>query len=127
MCKGTDRKGKEKSNILCNIGSTPILRHIKVKGGSSPDDSSLREYWQKRVTDHGKKYWAKGSKYESVAKLQNWKCPVCGDNLFNGESIETHHIVPVAQGGSDNTENLQHLHTACHKQVHSKNQVKGLK
>lgn len=127
MCKGTGRKGKEKSCILYNISSTPIIRHIKVKGSSSPDDPSLREYWQKRATDKGKKYWAKGSKYEAVAKFQNWKCPVCGDYLFNGELMETHHILPVAQGGSDDTENLQHLHKACHKQVHTKSKLKGLK
>ena len=127
MCNGTDRKGREKSQILYNISSTPIVRHIKVKGSSSPDDPSLREYWQKRATDYGKQYWGKGSKYEAVAKYQNWICPVCGENLFNGETIETHHIVPVAQGGSDDTENLQHLHSSCHKQVHSKTKLTGLK
>ena len=127
MCKGTDRKGKEKSHILYDISSTPIVRHIKVKGNSSPDDPSLWEYWQKRATEYGKKYWAKGSKYEAVAKAQSWECPVCGDYLFNGESIETHHIVPVAQGGSDDTENLMHLHKACHKQVHSKTKLTGLR
>lgn len=127
MCKGTGRRGQEKSHILYNISSTPIVRHIKVKGSSSPDDPSLREYWQKRTTDYGKKYWAKGSKYEAIAKFQNWKCPVCGDSLFNGESIETHHIVPVAEGGTDDEQNLKHLHKACHKQVHSKTKLTGLK
>ena len=51
--------------------------------------------------------------------MQEHKCPVCGDSLYNGEEIETHHIVPVKEGGSDGPENLIHLHTACHKQVHS--------
>ncbi|NJM58991.1 MAG: HNH endonuclease [Oscillatoriales cyanobacterium RU_3_3] len=32
--------------------------------------------------------------------------------------METHHLVPVAEGGTDDAENLQHLHIACHKQVH---------
>jgi RNA-directed DNA polymerase len=123
MCKGTGRKGKQKTHLLYNISNTPIVRHIKVKGNSSPDDPSLSEYWQNRHTKDGKNYWAKGSKYERVARLQDWKCPVCGDALFNGEEIETHHIVPVAEGGTDDTENLQHLHRACHKQVHFKNQV----
>jgi RNA-directed DNA polymerase len=127
MCKGTGRRGQEKSYILYDISSTPIVRHIKVKGNSSPDDPSLREYWQKRTTDYGKKYWAKGSKYEAIAKLQNWKCPVCGDSLFNGEPIETHHIVPVAEGGTDDSENLKHLHSSCHKQVHSQTKLTGLK
>jgi RNA-directed DNA polymerase len=127
MCAGTNRNGKDKTYILYNISSTPIIRHKKVKGDASPDDSSLREYWTSRSTKYGKQYWAKGSKYEQVAKLQNWKCTVCGENLFNGEQIETHHIIPVAKGGTDDTENLMHLHRACHKQVHSKSKLKGLK
>lgn len=127
MCKGTSRKGKERLFVLYNISSTPIVRHVKVKGNSSPDDPSLREYWLKRSTKNGKNHWAKSSKYEQIAKLQNWKCTVCGDALFNEEEIETHHIVPVAQGGTDDTENLMHLHKACHKQVHSKPKLKGLK
>lgn len=125
MCKGTDRTGKEKLHILYDISSTPIVRHIKVKGNSSPDDPSLKEYWNNRSTKNGKQYWAKGSKYEQLAKFQNWKCPVCGDNLFNGEEIETHHIVPVAEGGLNDIENLMHLHTPCHKQVHTKTKFKA--
>ena len=121
MCKGTGRKGKQQLYVLYDISSTPIIRHIKVKGNSSPDDPSLQEYWEKRSTKTGKNYWARGSKYEQIAKFQNWKCPVCGDHLFNGEPIETHHIVPVAKDGSDDPENLMHLHKVCHKQVHSKN------
>ena len=50
----------------------------------------------------------------------NWKCPVCNEPLYGDEKLETHHIVPVASGGSDDHRNLQHLHKACHKQVHSK-------
>lgn len=119
MCKGTDRKDENKVYILYDIRKTPIIRHIKVKGQSSPDDPTLKEYWQQRQEKDGKKYWAKGSKYELIAKEQNWKCPICNDSLFNGEEIETHHIVPVKEGGSDDKENLIHLHKACHKQVHS--------
>ncbi len=103
MCKGTGRKGKEITHILYNISSTPIVRHIKVKGTASPDDPSLREYWENRQTKQGKLHWEKDSKYELIAKQQNWKCPLCNDYLFNGEEIETHHIVPVKDAGSDDT------------------------
>jgi RNA-directed DNA polymerase len=127
MCKGTDEIGKEKLHILYNISSTPIVRHVKVKGNSSPDNPSLREYWHKRSIKNGKKYWAKGSKYELLAKLQDWRCPKCGDSLFNGEEVETHHLVPVAEGGLNDLENLMHLHRACHKQVHSQSKVFGWK
>ncbi|MTF40235.1 group II intron reverse transcriptase/maturase [Cyanobacterium aponinum] len=125
MCKGIGRKGKEVTHILYDIASTPIIRHIKVKGNASPDDSSLREYWNNRKLKQGKNYWAKGSKYYQVATNQNWICPVCGENLFNGEKIETHHIVPVKDGGEDSIDNLVHLHKACHKQVHSKSKLKA--
>jgi RNA-directed DNA polymerase len=127
MCQGTGRKGKDKTYILYDISKTPIVRHTKVKGLASPDDPTLREYWHNRSIKNGKNHWAKGSQYEQLAKFQNWKCPGCGDNLFNGEEIETHHIVPVAEGGLDDLENLMHLHRACHKQVHSKSRFKGLK
>ncbi|WP_232225261.1 group II intron reverse transcriptase/maturase [Dactylococcopsis salina] len=119
MCKGTGRGNKDTLFILYDIGSTPIVRHVKVKGTASPDDPSLRDYWQNRSLKIGKQKWAKGSKYEQVAKMQEHKCPVCGDSLYNGEEIETHHIVPAKDGGSDDAENLVHLHKACHKQVHS--------
>ena len=125
MCKGTGRKGKEVNHILLDISSIPIVRHIKVKGNSSPDDPSLKKYWEERQKKQGKNYWAKGSKYEQVAKQQNWKCPNCEESLFNGEEIETHHIVPLKDGGTDDSENLVHLHKACHKQVHSKSKFKA--
>ncbi|MBA2750254.1 MAG: group II intron reverse transcriptase/maturase [Tatlockia sp.] len=119
----SDRRGKEKDLILYPIAYTPIERHIKVKGESSPDDSTLREYWEKRQKKQGKSYWEKNSPNYRVAESQNWQCLVCNEPLLNGEKIETHHIIPVAQGGLDDLSNLQHLHNACHKQVH-KIQVK---
>jgi len=123
-CK-SERRRKKVEITLYPIAKTPIERHIKVKGSASPDDPSLREYWDKRHQKNGKSYWEKGSKYYEVAKLQNWKCPICGEPLLNGEEVETHHKVPVAKGGLDDIENLQHLHKACHKQVHSKTKLKA--
>lgn len=126
-CESERRRKKGATISLYPIAKTPIERHIKVKGSASPDDPFLKDYWDKRHQKNGKSYWEKGSKYYEVAKLQNWKCPICGEPLNNGEEVETHHIVPVAKGGLDDTDNLQHLHAACHKQVHSKPKLKGLK
>ena len=123
-CTTSDRRGKDKELVLHQIASTPIERHIKVKGDASPDDSSLKEYWEKRHQKLGKTRFDKGTKLYTIAQNQDWKCPKCGEPLFNGEEIETHHIVPVAQGGLDDIENLQHLHSPCHKQEH-KPQVKS--
>ncbi len=122
----SDRRGKEKDLILYPIAYTPIERHVKVKGDASPDDSSLKEYWEKRHQKYGKNYWERNSRNYKIAQNQNWKCPICSEPLFNGEELDTHHIFPVAQGGLDSIENLQHLHRACHKQEHSRIQVHRL-
>lgn len=123
-CEKGEREDKDKkfNYYLYSIALTPIERHVKVKGVASPDDPSLKEYWEKRNQKLGKSYWAKGSRNYLIAQNQEWKCPICGEPLFNSEEIETHHIVPVAQGGLGDISNLQHLHTPCHKQIHSKAQ-----
>jgi len=125
--EGEDRRGEKIVRTLYDITTVPIVRHVKVKGTHSLDDPELVEYWLKRRMKLGRTRWSEGSKNEYVAKSQDWKCPICHDHLFNGEEIETHHIVPVKNGGSDNIDNLQHLHKACHKQVHSKKTKQGLK
>ena len=87
-CDVKGRRDNKKPLCLYNIHTTPIVRHIKVKGTFSPFDGELDEYWEKRQLKQGKTYWAKGSKYLEVAKQQNWKCPNCCQSLFNGEDIE---------------------------------------
>jgi RNA-directed DNA polymerase len=113
-----DRTGKRKLLTLVRLADIPIQRHVKVKGTASLDDPNLHDYWQYRQTQYGKTYWDKGSKCYQVAESQNWRCPVCHDLLFNGEPLHTHHRVQVKDGGTDQEENLVHLHQACHYQVH---------
>jgi RNA-directed DNA polymerase len=117
----------ERIYALYPIAYTSIERHIKVKGSSSPDDHLLQEYWENRNRKLGKSYWAKGSNNYFIAQNQHWKCPICGEPLLNDEEVDTHHIVPVAQGGLDDLSNLQHLHAPCHKQVHLKSKSSSLK
>jgi RNA-directed DNA polymerase len=117
--KTKDRRGKEKYIHIYNVSQTPITRYVKVKETASPDDPNLLEYWNKRNTNQGKNYFGKGTKLLQVAKNQNWKCPVCGEHLLNGESIETHHLIKIRAGGTDELNNLIHVHKACHKHIHS--------
>jgi RNA-directed DNA polymerase len=126
-CSTTNRAGKERLISVYPIAKTPIERHVKVKGNASTDDPTLKEYWGKRHQKHGKSYWDRNSLYYKVARNQHWKCPECGEPLFNGEEIETHHIIPRAEGGTNDIENLQHLHVACHKRAHSKSKLTSLK
>lgn len=87
------------------------------------DDPELKEYWQQRQTRYGKTYWDKGSKLYKIAVNQNWHCPVCHEHLFNGEELHTHHLIRVADGGTDTAENLIHLHVACHRHLHKVKKV----
>ena len=41
----------KKTIYLFDVSSVKIERHIKVKGTASPDDPTLREYWQIREKD----------------------------------------------------------------------------
>ncbi|MUG95601.1 group II intron reverse transcriptase/maturase [Scytonema sp. UIC 10036] len=114
-----DRNGKDKLITLPKLSHIPIIRHVKVKGTASPDDPTLSEYWEKRQTRYGKSYFAQGSKLYQVAQNQKWKCPICGESLFNGEDLHTHHVVKVTDGGKNEVDNLVHLHKSCHLHLHT--------
>ena len=45
--------------------------------------------------------------------------------LFNGEKLNTHHVVAVKDGGMDRVENLVHLHHTCHQHLHLGKRSKG--
>lgn len=103
---------------IARLAKIPIVRHIKVKATASPDDPTLTDYWSKRRTLYGKTYWGKSSKLYQVAVAQNWRCPVCGEHLFNGEPLHRHHKIRRVDDGSEDIENLCFLHAVCHRQVH---------
>jgi RNA-directed DNA polymerase len=114
----TNKRGKHRMKTLTRATEVNIVRHTKVKGKASPDDPTLREYWEKRQVEYGKNYFSKGTKYYRIAQRQKWKCPICGEPLFNGEELHTHHLIPVKDGGNDGEDNLLHLHHACHRHIH---------
>ena len=116
--KFKDRRGQEKIISILRIPTIPIERWEKVKGNASTDDPTLSASWQKRQTKQGKSHWRKGSKLYRVAQNLGWQCPICQEHLFNGEQLHTHHIVRVADGGTDWEENLIHLHKVCHQHTH---------
>lgn len=118
FAKIQDRRGKPKTIHIIKANAIPIERHVKVKDTASPDDPKLTKYWLDRKTKYGKSYWTDG-KLQKVASQQRWKCPVCGEHLFNGEELETHHIVRVKDDGTDDMDNLIHLHKTCHRHLHN--------
>lgn len=116
-----NRHGEKITKYIFRLATIPIVRHIshiKVTEDATPDDPNLKEYWEKRKTKIGKNYFAKDSKLYRIADNQKWKCPICKQNLFNGELIETHHVKEVKDGGKDEELNLAHVHQQCHRQIH---------
>jgi RNA-directed DNA polymerase len=117
-----DRKGnwvfgdKQKGIYLLKFIWFTIERHVLVKGRASPDDSNLREYWQKRNAIKARDLMPSRKR---IVRRQMGICPVCGESLFNDEEIQLHHKKPVKEGGEDTYSNLQLLHLYCHQQVHS--------
>lgn len=57
--------------------------------------------------------------HKSVAKHQDYICPVCKQPLFhNDEELHLHHIKPKHLGGENTLNNLVLLHLFCHQQTH---------
>jgi RNA-directed DNA polymerase len=92
---------------------TKIERHPKVKGTASPDDPSLKEYWEERAKGKTKELTPS---HQKIAQNQKHVCPICGETLYNGEELQKDHIQPRHKGGNESYDNYQLLHVDCHTQ-----------
>ena len=111
--------GKESGNYMLKFSWTKIKRHALVSKRASPDDPTLKEYWEKRNKKCQKSEATKwNAKQEQVAYKQEYRCPVCKQSLFNDEELHLHHIVPRCEGGKDTLKNLVWVHLFCHHKVH---------
>jgi RNA-directed DNA polymerase len=67
---------------LTKFAWTDIVRHVMVKGGASPDDPALAEYWAKRR----KKIKPPLDKYTvRLLTRKDARCPLRGDHLLSAE------------------------------------------
>jgi RNA-directed DNA polymerase len=92
---------------------TAIERHVMVKGTASPDDPTLKDYWEKRNKAKTKNLQPSDQK---IARNQDYNCPTCGETLFTGEDIERDRTTPGKQGGQYTYTNLTLKHLCCHQQ-----------
>ncbi|BAZ18976.1 reverse transcriptase (plasmid) [Calothrix sp. NIES-4071] len=88
---------------------TKIVRHIKVKGESSPYDGNL-VYWSTRMGNNPEM----PSRVASLLKWQKGKCAHCGLFFRENDVMEIDHIIPKSRGGKDEYKNWQLLHRHCH-------------
>jgi RNA-directed DNA polymerase len=106
--------------ILLKFSWFNIQRHVMVKDSASPDDPMLSEYWIKRNRDGAKTL---SPSRQKMARRQAYVCEVCGDTLFNGEEVETHHRIRRSRGGKPTYENLTLQHLYCHDQSDERNKT----
>jgi len=98
---------------------TPIKRHVIVLNGASPDDPYLSEYWIKRK-NLGTNSTLNSMGDLRIARKQRHTCVICMQNLYNGEPLHKHHIIPKKNKGLDTYDNLFWLHNICHQSIKSK-------
>jgi RNA-directed DNA polymerase len=101
---------------LLNFAWTSIERHVLVKGGASPDDPRLRDYWAVRNKRRVKEL---PKRQRKLAEGQEGLCPHCKGSLMNDEELHIHHVKRRVDGGTDDPSNLKLVHLYCHQQVHA--------
>jgi RNA-directed DNA polymerase len=109
------KEGGKISNRLLLHADTPIVRHVKVKGESSPYDGNL-VYWSSRMGNS----LELPTRVSKLLKQQKGKCTHCGLYFRENEVLEVDHIIPKSKGGKDEYKNLQLLHRHCHDQKTTK-------
>ena len=123
--------GRDSDAYLTKFSWTPIVRHVMVKAGSSPDDPGLAEYWaerRKRVKPPLDDYTLR------LLTRQAARCPLCGEHLLTADqppqspeqwerwwlqvtrkaiaaSYLTHHRGP----GSPDGKQTRLVHASCHR------------
>ena len=113
-------------NKLIKYAQTRIIRHVKVKGESSPYDGDFI-YWSRRTREHPEI----PQRVTKLLKVQEGKCAHCGLYFLDSDLMEVDHIIPKSKGGKDEYKNWQLLHRHCHdrktitdiKGIHDKEQV----
>lgn len=94
---------------LLNHADTPIVRHVKVKGESSPYDGNL-VYWSTRMGNNPEM----PTRVSKLLKKQKGKCTHCEMFFREDDVMEVDHIIPKSKGGKDEYKNFQLLHRHCH-------------
>lgn len=112
--------GKYKAELLKH-SQIKIIRHIKIKGDSSPYNGDTL-YWGERMSNHPEMK----KSVANLLKKQKGKCNWCGLPFQEGDKLENDHLKPVKAGGSNKIENRQLLHKHCHD-IKTKSDLKVIK
>jgi RNA-directed DNA polymerase len=122
---------RDSGAYLPKLAWTGIVRHVLVKGGASPDDPDLAEYWADRRQKV--KPPLDGYTLRLLAK-QDARCPLCGDHLLSTDqppqsprewerwwlnvtrkAIVSDYLVHHGGPGSADGARTRLVHASCHR------------
>jgi len=122
---------RDSGAYLVKFAWTDIVRHIMVKGGASPDDPALAEYWaerRRRVKPPLDGYTLR------LLTRQTGRCPLCGDEVLSSaqppqspeqwerwwmqvvrRAIVSDYLVHHGRPGSPDGERTRLVHASCQR------------
>jgi len=113
-----DDQGQPHKAWLYHARSTPIRRHVKVKGEANPYDPAFETYFEEREGSHMRETFRGTRTLRYIWNEQRGLCTVCRLPITRTTGWRLHHCVPLVQGGSKSAENRVLLHPECHDKVH---------
>ena len=114
-----DDEGQPSQVWLRHARSTPIKRHVKVKGDANPYDPAYETYFEHREGTHMQETFRDTRTLRFLWHDQSGLCTVCNTKITRITGWRLHHCVPRVMGGSHSTENRVLLHPECHDRVHN--------
>jgi RNA-directed DNA polymerase len=113
-----DDRGQPIQVWLWHARSTPIKRHVKVKGDANPYDPAYEIYFEQREGTHMQETFRGTRTLRFLWHEQRGLCTVCNTKITRITGWRLHHCVPRVMGGSQSAENRVLLHPECHDRVH---------
>ncbi len=120
-CKTRSQKGEVITLSLFRAADLRIVRHVKIKADANPFDPSWDRYFEVRKRALMVRRLEDREFLLRLWKQQDGVCPGCGQIITTDDKWHVHHVVRRADGGSDETGNLEMRHPNCHRQVHFSN------
>jgi RNA-directed DNA polymerase len=113
-----DDEGRPTKVWLYYAKSTPIKRHVKVKGEANPYDPTYETYFEEREGAHMLETFRGTRTLRYLWYEQRGLCTQCHTKITRITGWRLHYCVPRVKGGSTGATNCVLLHPECHDRVH---------
>jgi RNA-directed DNA polymerase len=113
-----DDEGRPTKVWLYYAKSTPIKRHVKVKGEANPYDPTYETYFEEREGAHMLETFRGTRTLRYLWYEQRGLCTQCNIKITRITGWRLHYCVPRVKGGSTGATNCVLLHPECHDLVH---------